>query len=945
MMSLGQVRKTFHRHLLLDTYLPSSFHSDFCLNLPQHPSSSYSSSPSSSTSPFNSATDTVCNYYNSSKHSYSDDSGGEKDENGFITGSTGIRSQQKAGFIGTPMDTMDYTRHHCKILKATLEVNKRQSKLKGKSPVVDSLKYKTTAAALSTPSSSTTSLVSPSAATTTMTTASPSRPLFPKSKIPIAAHPSSSCNASFLSKSKVPYYASCFSPLDLPSEIFLYLLQFLQPADLWRLCQVSRTMQAKTLGYMSKLQKFNYAAVRILHQEHSDALSEPSMRRGETFYDRMTATTCSTRIAQLSRVASQNQGQVHSRSSYWLAQARFLVASIMERTAYEPRQEVVRRRGGKESTRATLESGNNGGSSSNHGGSDHSDGTGSSIVRFDNHTDVTPASTTTAPLMHDDAAEEEEEVQSPEEGANQDETEIATMTNTETHEITSAGSFWSSTAGPAQPPSPSAVAPTLSFLAGQGRTSGLNAKGKFRGPPPGSLPQDRLLAMVDLLFDPNMVHLNHRRAIINCARYVSASIDETFMTAFSTKDPFNPDFHATFQDRCVVHTGPYLTMYSPILYDDDGLELTEQEQALIGRASTKVIYPPQKLQNFQILLWHRCLSDLIALYNKIQDRHLPEAHPIAPSSSKRKHKKEISTAASSLTSLSSPVCCQDPPRSASRFYSQSRSSDETMSQACQESYPMCCHAHSLVFSAEYASSHLVPYPVRVHFRRMVQKVQAATHRAFWSATSGIRSSSSFSGPSGLWTRRMVEYTGPRDRLRFCSGSVHPPNYARVSSSLDLSNKDGKKQQVETEALMQQRLRIEEGLRQDTLMKQELLALCHMACGLFLVEERAAMDTPPTIMSLLRQGGPWNKGVWREGEWRRLAIDPSSSPKSGKTASRAAPNNSSSNSVMDQGRWQKICVATIQFLAHEDLSWGGNRANAELSRLRTTSNASSWIYHE
>ncbi|KAG0046926.1 hypothetical protein BGZ83_007917 [Gryganskiella cystojenkinii] len=652
-------------------------------------------------------------------------------------------------------------------------------------------------------------------------------------------------------------------------------------------------------------------------------------------------------LAESEAAEKQAKGErtTHDRSSYWLAQARFLVGTIMEGTEYEPKHETVR----------TRESGGYSGNSNN-----------SNMVRIYHITDdVTPPLHDYAPNLQQQQEGEGEELnlaadtggsntsqqQDPiDDGGN---TSIATNSNTPSITLVT---------GPLPPSTtsqvthaldlpPSAVSPFPSTtqagvaISEAASTVGLNAEGKFKGPSPGSLPEERLLAMVDLLFDPNLVDLYHRRAVINCARYVSAKIDDIFMRAFQITDPYNPDFHALFQDRCHVQTGPYLTMYAPVLYDDDGLELTAQEQALIGRASSKSIAPPRKLSNFQMLLWHRCLSDLIKLYHRIQDRHLPEG-PKQPSHHRRKSKR-LSSLSSSLSSSSSPVCCQEPPRRRSSHL------DDATPEPCRKSYPMCCHAHSLVFSTEYSSFSLVPYPVRVHFRRIVNRVQSASQRTLWSVSNLGRS-------QGLLTRRVIEYTGPKERLRFCSGSVHPPNYNIVSSSSASECENGggqlRKQQQDTESLIQQRLRVEESIRQDTLMKQELLALCHMACGLFLTEERN-LDTPPTIMSLLRQGGPWNKGIWREGEWRRSAIDPSvtsastslssiSSKVKGKKYTMTSNSSDDNNEyAMDQGRWQKICLATIQFLAHEDLAWGGNRTNAELSRLRTTNNATAWVYHE
>ena len=169
------------------------------------------------------------------------------------------------------------------------------------------------------------------------------------------------------------------------------------------------------------------------------------------------------------------------------------------------------------------------------------------------------------------------------------------------------------------------------------------------------------------------------------------------------------------------------------------------------------------------------------------------------------------------------------------------------------------------------------------------------------------------------------------------------------------------------------------------MKKELLSLCHTACGLFMIRSfRHHTASPPakTIMALLRQGSPWSKGVWREGEWRHAPIDlehdadevAMSRRLEGEIKYRIERNSSQQRSpgaaestirerlrqlfnlsafhgregeddVVEQGTWQRLCLATIQFLVDERLAWGGNDINVELSKLRSSSNASAWFYHE
>ncbi|KAI7815800.1 hypothetical protein BC939DRAFT_471560, partial [Gamsiella multidivaricata] len=341
------------------------------------------------------------------------------------------------------------------------------------------------------------------------------------------------------------------------------------------------------------------------------------------------------------------------------------------------------------------------------------------------------------------------------------------------------------------------------------------------------------------------------------------------------------------------------------------------------------ITPPTRLHNyFQVMLWHRCISDLITLYNRIQSRHV-EAFQM--------HGQQVNTMTGCDEQSVKAVCCQDPP-----LREKEPSSSPTRPRT-PEPYPFCCKAHSLVFTTQYPLS-FVPYSLRVQFRRMVHKVQSVSQKKIWSSVSGWREQLGLAG-------RTIQYTGSTEKLQFCTGTAYPPSPPSAAAS------EGQLM-AEEEALVQRRYRIEEQARQDNLDKQELLALCHMACGLFLADDRL-QSPPPTIISLLRQGSPWNKGVWCEGEWQHASIDvrqPGQASLNG--SSQSAANSSSvtegdksiesgqaNDNGNDMGRWQSICIAAIQFLAHEDLAWGGNRTNAELSRLRAANNPSAWTYHE
>ncbi|KAF8933638.1 hypothetical protein BGZ58_006216 [Dissophora ornata] len=815
------------------------------------------------------------------------------------------------------MDVLGMSDHYSGILKSTL----RSSTLQGKSPLVESLKNKSKAAILFPPLSLSISLTD---ATNAMATS-----LSPSSAS------SSSLAALTRSRRIVPYYASCFSPLDLPSDIFVYLLEFLSPADLWRLCQVSRAMQLEVIGFMSKIQRFKFEAVRILYQEHSDPGSELVHRR-HTFYDHMTfraalsspfSSSTSTTIppSSLSSLRmsmflsrTKNSGQVQSRSSFWLAQARFLVATITEGTNYEPglaENSSTKKGACTKLSRETIIDGQGPMTPTPSASSSSSPSASSSLEDLHTSNEDAPAGSTSLP----------------------------------SHVSVS----WSS-GTPAIPHVVSAAVSPISITIQvqqqqQRLGDGLQRRNNNNNIP-APLPMERFSSMVDLIFDPSIVNLNHRRAIINCARYVSASIDESFLKAASTHDALNPVFHAMFQHQHIVNTGPYLTMFSPILYDVDGPELSPSERALTGGVESARITPPRRLHNyFQVMLWHRCMNDLILLYNRIQSRHLD----VSPTS--KAHHRE----ATDRSEAQSAVCCQDPIALLSR-----KGADADQA----ELYPFCCKAHSLVFTTQYPFS-FVPYPIRVHFRRIVQKIQSVSHKSTWStAFGGIGGNENNRGQGyrevehAFPSRRTILYTGSIKKLQFCNGAPTHPSLSTSPSSSSLSLPSPPLQsassslwqtRTEEEELIQRRYRVEERIRQDNLIKQEMLALCHMACGLFLADDRSP-DAPPTIMSLLRQGSPWNKGVWREGEWLTAPIDalaqqqhrdstaPYTSRSGGEVTAETAKETMGAS---DMGQWQKICVATIQFLAQKDLAWGGNRTNAELSRLRAASNASAWIYYE
>ncbi|KAG0039197.1 hypothetical protein BGZ82_009348 [Podila clonocystis] len=433
---------------------------------------------------------------------------------------------------------------------------------------------------------------------------------------------------------------------------------------------------------------------------------------------------------------------------------------------------------------------------------------------------------------------------------------------------------------------------------------------------------DRLHSVTNMLYDHHLTRLEHRRAIINCARYVSARVDEVFGAVIQEPD-------STLTRAYSVSLEPYLTVVA------SGYEEDEEQK--------DVIPPPSQLtSSFQVMLWHRCLSDLIALYSSIQSRHVAD-------------KKSVSRRIRSMPTL--PTLQELP-------------GHKHHHQGDRTAYPFCCSAHSLVFAQP--SYKTAPVKIREIARRTVQVLRNVSLKSFWASDPEV----------DLARRNIQPVLG--SKLRFCHQEQkqdrlpkHPflrKSLPRRSSDSDLETTQRRSQlrQLKKQAGGESRATIEDRSRLDTLKKQELLSLCHMACGLFLAGDRDP-ETGPSLTALLRSGSPWNKGVWHEGEWHKSPIadmrvdvgdhflpthsssrrgQSGHTTRSGKrirsklegllslTKSRRGDDDESE----EQGRWQRLCLAAIRFLAHEELSWGGNKRNVELSHLKIANHSDAWTYH-
>ncbi|KAF9430189.1 hypothetical protein BGZ94_007973 [Podila epigama] len=772
-------------------------------------------------------------------------------------------------------------------------------------------------------------------------------------------------------------------------------------------------MHLAILQSMTRAQRFRYDATRILHQDHAienPAHGPPQQRRGSTMYDSYTPTdsvsagkpshtkvtgtlaqqnaspsSSSSSSLATSAIHPQQQlyqyylyhqnpqlqqqlqkqhqqqlkemaggGRIQDRCQYWTAQANLLVTSMAVGTEFEPKSESDAQQEkdlGKEL-------------------SPHKAAHASASVSRDSMPPQPPSySADHTPSQNQNQSHNHDLDQDHDHDQSQDPDNVvshlpAANTSSSTFTLASESSVSLASTSTAVPPENQTTS-SLSFFA---RTFVLTPIPKTFNGKVEPLLMERFQSMVDLIFDPCLVPLSYRRAIINCARYVSADIDKIFPNAIETTilrvEPLEPVLLAHFTKICTIQLGPYLSMLTPNQFDEDGLELSLRAQQRLERTATSTIEPPKRLVNyFQMMLWHRCMHDLIVIYNKLQDRHTRSFE--VSSSSVKQQKSSTTTTAAAASSLQPkpPVCCQD------TAVSSSLSSTPTVPFS---TYPFCCEAHSLVFTSPYPTS-MVPYPLRLRFRRMAQKVQTVSQHALWLMAMGGMGQRAGSGLSSSFNmdtmppdQNVIRNLGANNKIRFCNGSVHPPMISTSDNAISGHQQRQQSQhnpcQHDDEASLQRRYEIEERIRQDNKIKQELLGLCHMACGLFLIHtstihqhlhhHRRSPDAPPTIMSLLRYGSPWKKGIWREGEWRHDPIElgqaspttMASGDSSRQHGSGRAKKNGQAN-LADQGPWQKMCIATIQFLAHEDLAWGGSRTNAELSRLRATSEANAWVYHE
>ncbi|KAG0051189.1 hypothetical protein BGZ83_004010 [Gryganskiella cystojenkinii] len=851
-----------------------------------------------------------------------------------------------------------------------------------------------------------------------------------------------------------PCYVSCFSPLDLPIDLFVYLLDFLTPGDLWRLCQVSSKMGLEVRRYMSRTQQLGFEAVKLLYrgdEEEEIWASIQDKKRSREIEKMIAASLTDAPSSSLSsstdplRAAAYNSpmfssfGQASEQLQHQKQQYQALPPPQQHpyhlrvghqhphRTMPEPRLPVhapPKPPLSRSETRSTYWS--------------------SQAAKLLN---LLVADTAFAPVLKENPVKNIiRDINEIEENEEDDD---------EAHVLRSIGPIARRNglvpSGSSSCESPSSSSPSTAFLTPDQVAlllkQNTNVSGSIHWSPilaPYSplktvvLPLDRLRSIINLLFDPNLVDLHHRRAVINCARYVTAGVEDGFGDHSKTDNPVDAVFAVKLAKDCSVSLEPYLHMVTAVTATatttGDSLFQSNSSSNIVSAAINTscanptildVVHPPARFTNyFQIMLWHRCLSDLVALYNKIQGQHASRHSATDLAKTAALPSFKVSTGSWSNRKLpwnASSATLVDPSNSYNRDAGNSGRS--------------CSHCASTLETVQLTSQYPyngIPSSVRFRFRQAFHKLctisspQNRRHCLRHQQTIiDLSSSSTTSSTSNLvndvqtppGNRGFVHVKRSNNVITMgcphrASAAVHTEEEGYdedkdkeddededMDSDMDMDwvehryyqEQEEQKLQIalEQEALIYQRYRIEERIRQDNLVKQELLSLCHMACGLFLSDDNhpfplirtlhqqhlLSVVTPtnatPTIMTLLRHHGPWYKGVWREGEWRRspiqiedeideISIQQHDQLEQGThqgqgqqrsrlfsraSATRTAAATINKESSEDQGPWQKLCLAAIDFLTSESLYWGGNQTNTELSKLRATCLASSWIYHE
>ncbi|KAF9131402.1 hypothetical protein BGW39_001832 [Mortierella sp. 14UC] len=825
---------------------------------------------------------------------------------------------------------------------------------------------------------------------------------------------------------KPPCFISCFSPLDLPPDLLIYLIKFLTPGDLWKLCQVSKQMQSTVAVFMSRSQRFGFEAIRILRQEH--AWTDRQLRRvhHEKHYEDLRDRFWIVYQQPLRMVVppfpeDEEESEEQQQQATIEVTAHMNAATIIDvpiqQQALDENAVVAQAPTQTEPTEQAQP--------------------GDEVVQFVvNNNTVVPAEAPLAPTVptpapppsrgvvrsqywvsqanflfaavleasegfQSSSSQNDQDMEDAQASSTSATTAAAALAAVDTDRNDPAmGAFWTNQ-----------YEMTTKTISSQiAKQAMVDETGHLL-----SSTKDKFWSIVQLLFDSNLVDLAYRRAIINCARYMAAKFDSCFAFGLRVNGRvvLDTDYYGYNPEDYSVTIGPHLSLY-PNLKSFRGSASRKQPR---DDEDLLTISPPRRLQStFQAMLWRRCLHDLIGVYNRIHELHnspivvgtiTPTALNIDIKNKEQLYKENLHQRQQETVEQHRPIG-----RGFKKMIHRIRS------VAKKRTYPSVeiarekrasSFSHRSVSPSSFSSS---PYEV--------------TMMPAFQSLPNLAAASEFPRRDGQPTYFHFERQSPyQQRRRLFEQQDHSQleEYFRVKKSdTDLF----KQRAIDLErSLLQRRILMKERKRRDTLLKEELLGLCHMACGLFIVKglRRPEQGGPQSIMTLLRQGSPWKQGVWREGEWRHAPIDldhdidetmmahqynlerdyrhlknlvhkqgrwsssyfpglatslsfssstssHSSSSSSSSTSSSSSNNNDDNtfdqdqlasfpelidmlplntaikkDDTIDRGSWQSLCFATISFLMEENLAWGGNDPNHELSKLKATRLDGAWCYHE
>ncbi|KAG0281124.1 hypothetical protein BGZ95_006616 [Linnemannia exigua] len=838
-----------------------------------------------------------------------------------------------------------------------------------------------------------------------------------------------------------PCFVSCFSPLNLPPDLLIYFIKFLTPGDLWKLCQVSKRMQPAIAVFMSRSQRFGFEAIRILRQEHSWTDKQLLRVHHEKYYEDMRDHFWITHQQPLRILVppfpgdeeeseEEEQQQITNEIIINMGAATIDDAPIQSQQQQQQQQHVT-------AEDAVVQHIPTQTAPTQHTLPSHA------LLQFViNNNPVAPTSVPPAlpapsrgvvrsqywvsqanflfaailessegfqsSLSQDD--QEMEDTEAPHSTTTVSTT--ATANETDTRNDPAMGAFWTN----------HYETTTKTISSPVAKKAMVDETGHLL-----SSTKDRFWSIVQLLFDSNLVNLAYRRAIINCARYMTAKFDSCFAYGLRVngRDILDTDYYGYRPEDYAAHVGPHLALYPDTKLDRESNVPPKQPSDV---EDLLTVLPPRRLQStFQAMLWRRCLHDLVGVYNRIQELHnspivigtTPSAtHDIGIKKKGRIDQENLRQRQQEAVEQQRPIG-----RGFRKMIHRIRS------VAKKRPYPNGLNSRDKRASSLYRSFSPSSCPASTTFA----STTVPAYRLRDTLTVGCE----YQYGDLEHTSFDFEHQGSSQQPRESSSlqeQSHLNEYFRVKKS---DTHLFRQRAINLErALLQRRILMEERKRRDTLLKEELLGLCHMACGLFMVknQRRPEQGGPQSIMTLLRQGSPWKQGVWREGEWRHAPIDldhdvdetvmahqyhverdykhlrdivqnrhrwsfshsfdfsftsaslsssASSTSSSSSFSSITSANSSSRNNDnnndrsdnnntfddnelasfselisilplnitvkeddrIDRGSWQSLCFATIKFLMDDRLTWGGNDPNHELSKLKATLHEGAWYYHE